>query len=263
VTLAIRAIRRLVRGLGYDLVRASAPGADCIDLMARLRERMRRGGEDEAPFLRFCLERLTESRSDLLQDLWALYETDSLQGGVFVEFGAADGLSNSNSHMLETRYGWRGLLAKPARSWRGELAGNRRCIIDHRCVTDRSGDQVLFRDCAERPLSTIDAYRRADRFGGKRGRAQRYAVETVSLNDLLDQHGLREVDYLSVDTEGSELMILSAFDFARFRPRLITVEHGYEPRRRAGLHDLLSRQGYRRKYEALSQIDDWYVRDRG
>jgi FkbM family methyltransferase len=263
VTLAIRAIRRVARGLGYDLVRASAPGADCIDLMARLRERMRRGAEEAAPFLSFCLERLAESRSDLLQDLWVLYETAGLRGGVFVEFGAADGLSNSNSQMLETRYDWRGVLAEPALSWRDELAGNRQCAIDHRCVTDRSGDLVLFRDCAERPLSTIEAYRRADRFGGKRGKAKRYAVETVSLNDLLDQHGLRDVDYLSVDTEGSELMILSAFDFARFRPRLITVEHGYEPGRRAGLHDLLSGQGYRRKYEALSQIDDWYVRDPG
>ena len=48
--------------------------------------------------------------------------------------------------------------------------------------------------------------------------------------------------------------------FARFQPRVITVEHGYEPRRRAGLFDLLSRHSYRRRYESLSQIDDWYVR---
>jgi FkbM family methyltransferase len=258
--LAMRAMRRLARGLGYDVVRASAPGADCIDQMARLRERMRRSDDETAPFLQFCLDRLMQSRSDLLQDLWVLYETQCLRGAVFVEFGAADGLSGSNSHMLETHYGWRGLLAEPARSWRAELANNRHCLIDHRCVTARTGDKVLFRDCAERPLSTIDAYRSADRFGGKRAGARRYEVDTVSLNDLLAEHGLETVDYLSVDTEGSELMILSAFDFVRFRPGLITVEHGYEPERRAGLHDLLSSRGYRRKYEALSQIDDWYVR---
>jgi FkbM family methyltransferase len=227
--------------------------------MARLRERMRREDEN-APFLQFCLDRLAQSRSDLLQDLWVLFETRCLRGGVFVEFGASDGLTGSNSHMLETCYGWRGLLAEPARSWRAELANNRRCLIDHRCVTDRTGARVLFRDCAERPLSTIEAYRRADRFGGKRASARRYEVDTVSLNDLLAEHGLGEIDYLSVDTEGSELMILSAFDFARFRPRLITVEHGYEAERRAGLHELLTSKGYRRKYETLSQIDDWYVR---
>jgi FkbM family methyltransferase len=260
VTLATRAIRRLARELGYDLARAFPPGPDCIDLMVRLRERMRRGGDAAAPFLRFCLEHLAGSRSDMLQDLWVLYETQGLRGGVFVEFGAADGLAGSNSYMLETGYGWRGLLVEPARSWHGELVKNRRCSIDFRCVTDRTGDQVLFRDCAERPLSTIERYRRADRFGGKRSRATRYEVETVSLDDLLDQHGLEAVDYLSVDTEGSELMLLTPFDFQRFRPRVITVEHGYERRRREGLFDLLSQHGYRREHESLSQIDDWYVR---
>jgi FkbM family methyltransferase len=204
-----------------------------------------------------------QSRSDLLQDLWVLYETQDLRGGVFVEFGAADGLSGSNSHTLEAHYGWRGLLAEPARSWHAELAKNRSCLIDHRCVTDRTGDRVLFRDCAERPLSTIEAFRSADRFGRKRAGARRYEVDTVSLNDLLTEHGLGRVDYLSVDTEGSELMILSAFDFERFRPRVITVEHGYDPDRRARLHELLTSRGYRRRHEALSQIDDWYVRGPG
>jgi FkbM family methyltransferase len=189
-----------------------------------------------------------------------LYETQGLRGGVFVEFGAADGLSGSNSHMLEAAHGWRGLLVEPARSWHAELARNRHCLLDHRCVTDQSGEQVLFRDCAERSLSTIATYRHADRFGGMRAKAKQYQVQTVSLNDLLDQHGLERVDYLSIDTEGSELMILAAFDFERFAPRVITVEHGHEPARRAGLLDLLFRRGYRRRYEALSQIDDWYVR---
>lgn len=260
MALAMRVIRRLARELGYDLTRAFPPGADCIDLMVRLRGKMRGAGDEAAPFLRFCLEHLTDSRSDILQDLLALYETDCLRGGVFVEFGAADGMIGSNSYLLEASYGWRGILVEPARSWHAELARNRQCIIDRRCVTDRTGDHVLFRDCAERPLSTIESYKDADRFGGQRAQADRYEVETVSLNDLLDQHGLKNVDYLSVDTEGSELMILTPFDFERFRPRVITVEHGYEPQRRAGLFDLLSRHGYRRKYESLSQIDDWYVR---
>jgi FkbM family methyltransferase len=256
----MRVMRRLARAIGYDLTRAFPPGADCINLLIRLRAKMRLGGAETAPFLHFCLEHLTASRSDMLQDLLVLHETGCLRGGVFVEFGAADGVSGSNSYMLENEYGWRGILVEPARSWHAELAKNRHCILDQRCVTDRTGGQVLFRDCAERPLSTIESYRHADRFGWKRGNAKRYNVDTVSLNDLLDQHGVQTIDYLSVDTEGSELMILTSFDFERFRPRVITVEHGYEPRRRAGLFDLLSKQGYQRKYASLSQIDDWYVR---
>lgn len=260
MTLAIRAIRRLAHALGWDLAHVLPPGADCIDLMVRLRERMRPGHGDDDAFLRFCLKHLANSRSDLLQDLWVLHETGCLRGGVFVEFGAADGVAGSNTCLLETAYGWRGLLVEPASSWHAELAANRRCLIDHRCVADHTGGEAPFRDCAERALSTIEGYQHADRWGAKRAKAARYAVETVSLNDLLDHHGLHRVDYLSVDTEGSELMILTSFDFDRFQPRLITVEHGHEPKRRSALHGLLSRHGYRRRHEALSQIDDWYVR---
>ena len=261
VALAMRVLRRLAREFGHELTRAFPPGADRIDLMARLRGKMRLADNDTLPFLRFCLEHLMESRSDIFQDLLALHETGCQRGGVFVEFGAADGLTGSNSYLLESRYEWTGILVEPARSWHAELAKNRTCIVDHRCLTDRTGLRVLFRDCAERPLSTIESYKHADRFGGQRAAAERYDVETISLNDLLDQHGVEKVDYLSVDTEGSELMILTPFDFGRFRPRVITVEHGYVPERRAGLFELLSRHGYRRRYESLSQIDDWYVRD--
>ena len=41
--------------------------------------------------------------------------------------------------------------------------------------------------------------------------------------------------------------------------RLITVEHNYTARRDA-LHELLTAHGFRRKFEALSRADDWYVR---
>lgn len=259
--LTIKLSRRIARRLGYDLTRAVPPGAECIHLMTRLRWKLRHQEDETTPFLRFCLEHLVNSRSDMLQDLFVLYETECLHGGVFVEFGASDGITGSNSYLLEAFHGWRGVLVEPAQSWHVDLTKARHCAIDHRCVTDRSGDHVLFRDCAERALSTIDTFTHADRYGRMRGKAQRYKVDTVSLNDLLDQHGLGTVDYLSIDTEGSELMILTPFDFGRFRPRVITIEHAYEPRRRAALFELLSAHGYRRKFESLSQIDDWYVRD--
>jgi hypothetical protein len=86
-------------------------------------------------------------------------------------------------------------------------------------------------------------------------------VETISLTDLLDQHGFGSVDYLSLDTEGSELMILSAFNFERFSPQVISVEHAYNMERRDALFALLSRHGYRRKFSVLSQIDDWGIKD--
>lgn len=260
MALVRRAARRIARALGYDLTRAHPPGADCVDLMIRLRSALRGADPDLRTFLHFCLEHLAESRADLLQDLFAFHERGECRGGYFVEFGATDGVAGSNSHLLETMFGWNGIVVEPSRHWHAALAANRRCIIDNRCVADESGKAVRFRECTLPELSSIDSCAETDRFAAMRRPARFYPVETVSLNDLLVQHGAPgDLDYLSVDTEGSELMILSVFDFDRFRPRVITVEHAYAQERRAALFDLLSRNGYRRKYEALSQIDDWYV----
>ena len=85
-------------------------------------------------------------------------------------------------------------------------------------------------------------------------------VDTLSLDDLLEKHQApREIDYLSVDTEGTEFDILRTFDFQRHQVRVITVEHNHTAQREQ-LHSLLSAKGFQRKFQALSRFDDWYVR---
>jgi hypothetical protein len=75
---------------------------------------------------------------------------------------------------------------------------------------------------------------------------------------LTERAAPRDIDYLSVDTEGSEYEILSALDFGRFRPRIITVEHNHNQSKRRAIESLLGREGYTRELEALTQFDDWY-----
>ena len=59
-------------------------------------------------------------------------------------------------------------------------------------------------------------------------------VETVSLIDLLiEGQAPKDVDFLSIDTEGSEYEILSHFDFDQWNLRTIAVEHnGTEARQK-------------------------------
>jgi hypothetical protein len=83
-------------------------------------------------------------------------------------------------------------------------------------------------------------------------------VTTLSLMDLLDQQGAPAViDYLSIDTEGSELAIQDGIDWSRYQFRCITVEHNFTEQRQ-GIQQLLEAQGYRRLEQ---QWDDWYVKD--
>jgi hypothetical protein len=86
-----------------------------------------------------------------------------------------------------------------------------------------------------------------------------YDVRTISLLDLLRKyHAPTHVDYLSIDTEGSEYEILNAFDFTEYSFGVITVEHNYTPQREL-IFELLSRNGYKRIYTEISRFDDWYV----
>ena len=53
-------------------------------------------------------------------------------------------------------------------------------------------------------------------------------VRSISLNDVFIKHfNSSPIDYMSVDTEGSEFEILNNFDFKKFAPSLLTVEHNH------------------------------------
>jgi hypothetical protein len=84
-------------------------------------------------------------------------------------------------------------------------------------------------------------------------------VETTSLLDLLKHHNApKHIEFLSVDTEGSEFEILNAFDFSQYTFGAICVEHNYLENR-PKVKQLLLANGYRQVYPELSDFDDWFV----
>lgn len=211
-------------------------------------------------FLRSAMTHMATSRSQILQDAFVLHVLGTEKPGYFVDFGATDGVILSNSYLLETKYGWSGICAEPARSWHAALTTNRpNATIEKRCVWSTTGDALTFRETTDRELSTIDSFAQTDSHAKKREDAETYSVETISLNDMLAQHNApRPFDYLSIDTEGSEFDILQSFDIATYCPRVITVEHNYTPRRR-DIHALLTKAGYQRVLTEVSLFDDWYL----
>lgn len=198
------------------------------------------------------------STAQLGQDLWVLERTGFKRGGYFVEFGATDGILLSNTLLLENEFGWTGLCAEPNPGMFEHLKHNRRCRVSDACVGARTGESVEFVLAEEFGGMVKDMA--ADMHGERRQAyyadpQHRQTMVTVSLNDLLEQHGApRDIDYLSIDTEGSEPEILEAFPFDRWRIRLITVEHNFGPNRER-LRRLLEPIGYRR---TEAQWDDWY-----
>lgn len=209
--------------------------------------------------LNYLLPFSGKAKSQLSQDIFVLSETGFKKGGYFVEFGATNGVKYSNSHLLEKEFGWSGIVAEPARVWRDDLLKNRSCFIDFHCVWSRSGEVLEFNEVDAAELSTIDTFSSIDEHAETREKGVKYLVPTISLLDLLNKYNAPKViDYLSIDTEGSEYEILKDFDFDAYKFRIITCEHNYMPIR-GQIRELLMSKGYVQKYPYLSLIDDWYV----
>lgn len=160
----------------------------------------------------------------------------------------------SNTYLLEKKLKWTGILAEPAREWHGRLRRNRRCVIDKRAVWKSTGQTLDFVESGQ--FSTLVGYADQRTYGSA---SRKYQVQTISLADLLAEHGApKYIDFLSVDTEGSELEVLQDFPFQRYSFGYISVEHNGKDSR-AEIVKLLESNGYVQILSKESLFDAWFV----
>jgi FkbM family methyltransferase len=206
-----------------------------------------------------AIDLLPLTSGENFQDLFAALILGDRESGFFVEFGATDGVSGSNSLYFERHAGWRGVLAEPARVWHARLAENRSCVVAHECVWSKGGETLEFSEADDAGFSTISSLASRDRHASKREGARNYPVNTITLDALLDRHDApARIDFMSLDTEGSELEILSVFSFQKRQVCILVVEHNFRPERDA-IHELLVGHGMKRVLTGMSKYDDWYV----
>ena len=204
---------------------------------------------------------LMESPSQMGQDALALIMCQGNESKFFVEAGACDGRYSSNTWILETQFGWTGILCEPGRIWHDELLASRKCEIDTRALWGTTGEQVQFHQTELPNLSTIDSYTEADLHANDRRGGLTYNVDTVSLVDLLDERGAPPyIQFLSLDTEGTELEILRNFSFERYEFGVIVCEHN-NTSAESSIRNLLVGNGYT-YLDGLKNVslgDAWFV----
>jgi FkbM family methyltransferase len=198
------------------------------------------------------------------QDLFVISELGFKSSGFFVEIGAFDGITSSNSFMLESKFGWSGIAIEPSKIVGNKLKLNRTCQVDHRAVWSYSGLELQFEELGDSQLSTLTNFAQGGIQGANRQTIKNgstYLVDTISLNDLLlEFNAPKDIDYISIDTEGSEFEILSTFNFARFNVSIFTIEHNYDEVMRDKIQDLMFANGYEIRYPEISHQDDWFVK---
>lgn len=193
---------------------------------------------------------MNNAKSQLGQDLWVLKKTNYKRNGFFIEAGACDGTLMSNTYLLEKDYNWNGICCEPNRDFHVDLSKNRSCRIEKCMLYDESNKVKEFHKAREGG-GTLEDFKAEE---GRLAERTRFPVDdypTISLNDLLIKHNApTNIDYISLDTEGSELKILSTFDFDKWDVGIWTVEHNTGARYdggkyRASICELMSNRGYK------------------
>jgi FkbM family methyltransferase len=200
----------------------------------------------------FILEELRSNgyHSQCGQDRWvAEVLLPNLRAGVFVDIGAHDGVSFSNTLYFEQQLGWTGLAVEPIPALFKELRTNRRCNTINCCVGEKSGRaqfQVIS-GYSEMLSGLVDQYdprhrERIEREIAANGGTRRILeVDCLRLSQLLDAQRIQHIDYLSIDAEGAELPILNSLEWGRHSISVIGVENNYGDYR---IPQLLKAKGY-------------------
>lgn len=197
-----------------------------------------------------------KSYSQIYQDHWVLSRLNGKTEGFFVDFGASDGITFSNSYLLEKAFGWNGILCEPLTRHHKQLFELRNCHINTNCVYPETGKVLTFSESVnEDMLSCLEEHKEANKTYERS-----FKVLTISINDLLDLYNApNEIDYLSLDTEGGEYEILQSLDWNKYSISVITVEHNWGEKRQP-IYDFLTSKGYERFDTNASKWDDWYFK---
>ena len=157
--------------------------------------------------------------------------------GIFVDIGAHDGIAGSNSMFFEQSLNWTGLCIEANPNVFKKLIKNRnKNSINLNCAVFNKNDKISFtiNDGYTEMLSGItETYcsKHIDRINNeqkiKNGISQNINVNCYTLNYLLEQNNINIVDYLSIDTEGSEKDIITNIDFNKFHINVINFEVNY------------------------------------
>jgi len=153
-----------------------------------------------------------------------------------VEVGADDGIRFSNTLYFERELGWSGICVEPKPSVFDALRSNRKCVCVNGAIAKEPGKvEFLEIEGYGRQLSGIVANYDAKHKERIESETQNPAtiakrvisVDAFPLTQLIAQHGFDRINLLSIDTEGSELTILSSIDFDQADIDVILIENNY------------------------------------
>lgn len=152
------------------------------------------------------------------EDKWLNENVEIPEQGVFVDVGAGDGISRSNTYAFE-KAGWSGVCIEADPRVAEKLITTRKnCFIG--AVHTYWGTTTFHLSTQDPALSRvdIDEISQHDQF-------KRVKMQCTTLGNIISLNYIHQIDLLSIDVEGLELEILNDLFTGLYRPRIIIVEY--------------------------------------
>jgi len=155
--------------------------------------------------------------------------------GIFIDIGAHDGISYSNSYFFEKELNWTGLCIEPHPDVFKLLQQNRKCYLENVAVSNTTKDMKYLKitGAPEMLSGLVDNYdpRHVERIQREvlqnGGNIDIIDMKCYQLNTLLEKYNLNNIDFISIDVEGAEYDILKGIDFNKYNIDCIVIEDNY------------------------------------
>lgn len=177
-----------------------------------------------------------------------LYDYLPLSKGYFLEIGANDGISQSNTNFLERRFGWHGILIEPVPSIFKRLVRNRSrenhfwnvacCSFQYHSkeIEMTYGDLMSVSHFENIDLNAEDHISEAKNYLASNQHPFRFLANAMTLQEILTKSKAPSfIDFFSLDVEGAEFEVLNGIDFDKYNFRFILVESRFLERIRVYL----------------------------
>ena len=199
------------------------------------------------------------SYSQLNQDKLALVYFKNKCGGYFVDIGANDGKEFSNTLLMEEKYNWKGICVEPLPiEFKKCKELRKNSICKNVAIYDQKGEAEF--NVIEGEYNMYSGIREDinHHMNITEQNGTIHKIPTMTFTELLDEcDAPSHIDFLSLDTEGSELKILQSLNHDKYKFTYLTIEHNYREPQRTKIRELLLSKGY--EYIGQNQWDDVYI----
>jgi FkbM family methyltransferase len=178
--------------------------------------------------------------SESFQDIIAWLYHKRKDKGFYIDIGACDGLSGSNTYIFE-QIGWEGLCIEPQPDVFNRLKKHRKCDCYNVAISDKGKEtenfyQVEGGDALGRIAEGISDTQK--KWMKETGKLKEIKVRTSTFSEIMNNYSdINHIDFMSIDVEGYEMEVLKTIDFKKWTFGLITIEASHPDRIRQLLYE--------------------------